>query len=404
MSHATVPVKTQHTFLSSVEALAPVIKASSADLERAVIPEDLVQAFEDAGIFDAWLPAELTGSDFDPVDWLRAIEEISYINGSAGWLAFIVGSNVRMLSWTPEQTRRFREIVGGRLSFAINGVPRGRAIPVEGGYRVSGRWSFSSSSPFSTWHGGASLVMGEHGPVATPDGGVKMILATWPATNSTLYPTWDGLGLRGTGSDDIEVTDLFVPADHVREEFLAVTTDAPAYRVRSLAVLCHGVHALGVAQSALDEFAHLVSSKPWVAPVNSAAPVSAPMGHSQSHRIAFAKADALVRAARALLYSAVDAALVAVENTEKTPLEHDVALRQANIFAVRSSREAIELIFQLAGTSALYKGTLLERAFRDIATASNHFQVVESQYESVGSYLLTKDSDGGPFLAGTPFI
>lgn len=404
MSDVIAPAQVQDSLLSAVAAIEPVIRASSADLEQAVIPEELVQAFEDAGILDAWLPAELTGRDFDPIDWLKAIEEISRLEGSAGWLAFIVGSNIRMLAWTPEQVTRFREIAGGRLAFAINGMPRGRAVPVDGGYLVTGRWSFASSAPFSTWHGGASLVMGQDGPQLLPDGRAKMILATWPATQSILHRTWDGLGLRGTGSDDIEVTDLFVPADQVREEFLAVAVDAPSYRLRQLVTLTHGVHALGVAQAALDEFARIVSSRPAPVAVNSAAPVSAPMGHLQSHRVAFAEADAMVRAARGLLYGAVDAALDSVADAAEAPLEQNVALRQANIFAVRSSREAVDRIFQISGTGAVYRGGLLERAFRDVATAANHFQVVESQYESVGSYLLTRDSAGGPVIAGTPFI
>lgn len=403
MPEAEVATTLTHALLAAVPTLEPVIRASTADLDQATIPDELVRAFEEAGIYDAWFPPELTGKEIDGIDWLQAIEAISRIDGSAGWLAFIGGANVRMLAWDAETIERFRETTGGRFSSAVSGMPRGRAIPVEGGYRLTGRWSFASSAPVATWHGGGALVFGEDGPQFTPDGRAKLILALWPATESTLHKTWDGLGLRGTGSDDIEVVDLFIPANQVREEFLAVTWDSPAMRVREFPGLTHGAHALGVAQAALDDFARIVSSRPVAEAPKSAAPVSAPMGHLQSHRMVFAKADAMVRAARGLFYSAVETALASVVDAEEVPLEYKVALRQANVFAVRSSREAVDLLFQIAGTGAVYRGGVLERAFRDIATGANHFQVVESQYESVGSYLLTKDAADGPILAGMPF-
>lgn len=404
MPDAAVAVQTERSLLSAVSALEPIIRASAADLEQAVIPDQLVRAFEDAGIYDAWHPTELTGKTLDPADWLRMIEEISRIDGSAGWLAFIGASNVRMAGWDAAEIVRFREMTGGRLLAAISGMPRGRAVPVEGGYRLTGRWAFASSAPVATWHAGGALIFGKDGPELTADGNVQMIIATWPATQSTLHKTWDGLGLRGTGSDDIEVIDLFVPTDQVRNDILPVTSNAPIVRIRQLAVLAHGAHALGVAQAAVDEYARIVSSKPLTGPQAPGAPGAAPMGHMQSHRVTFAKADAMVRAARALLYSAVESAVASVEESGQALLEHNAALRQANVFAVRSSREAVDMIFQISGTGAVYRGGVIERAFRDIATAANHFQVVESQYESVGSYLLTKDASGGPNIVGQPFM
>jgi hypothetical protein len=79
-------------------------------------------------------------------------------------------------------------------------------------------------------------------------------------------------------------------------------------------------------------------------------------------------------------------------------------LREANIFTVRTAREAVGLIFEMAGSSAVYRGRVIEQAFRDINTAANHTNYVETAYTAVGSYFLTRDGDGGPQVAGRPFL
>jgi alkylation response protein AidB-like acyl-CoA dehydrogenase len=81
-----------------------------------------------------------------------------------------------------------------------------------------------------------------------------------------------------------------------------------------------------------------------------------------------------------------------------------VRLREANVFAVRSSKEAVGLIFEMAGSSAVYRGRVIEQAFRDISTAANHTNYVDTAYTAIGSYFLTRDREGGPEIAGRPFF
>ena len=85
-------------------------------------------------------------------------------------------------------------------------------------------------------------------------------------------------------------------------------------------------------------------------------------------------------------------------------LELRVRLREANVFTVRAAREAVSLIFEIAGSSAVYRGRIIEQAFRDINTAANHTNYVESAYTAIGSYFLTRDREGGPQIAGRPFL
>jgi alkylation response protein AidB-like acyl-CoA dehydrogenase len=149
---------------------------------------------------------------------------------------------------------------------------------------------------------------------------------------------------------------------------------------------------------AMEAFVDGVNSKPVPGSARHLA-----MGHMQAHQIAFARADAQVRAARALLHETVRAACADAEAGPELSLELRVRLREANIFAVRSAREAVGLIFDMAGSSAVYRGRPIERAFRDINTAAAHTNYVDTAYTAVGSYYLTRDREGGPQIAGRPF-
>jgi indole-3-acetate monooxygenase len=382
-------------------SLEPLIRAHAEDLEEGRVPPPLVDALYDAGVFKAMLPREVGGLEVEPVEWLQMIEELARINASVGWMAFIQ-SGVGLTFLDPERFQRFRERGGGRLILAMNlGRMGGKAIKVEGGYRVSGRWPFASGSPFATWLGGLSTVCDSGGsPSLDANGQPQRLLAIWPADQARLIDTWDGLGLRGTGSGDFEVSDLFVPQEQVNTEFFGASIyDRALFRIREMPEVGHGAHALGVASAAVESFVAAVNTRPVPGSMRHMV-----MGHMQAHQIAFARADALIRAARALLYETVRAAYEDAKANQELALELRVRLREANIFTVRTAREAVGLIFEMAGSSAVYRGRVIEQAFRDINTAANHTNYVETAYTAIGSYFLTRDRPGGPEVAGRPFL
>jgi alkylation response protein AidB-like acyl-CoA dehydrogenase len=277
----------------------------------------------------------------------------------------------------------------------------GRAVRTDGGYRITGRWPFASGSPFATWLGGMSVVCGDDGsPVTDASGQPQRLLAIWPADQARLIDTWDGLGLRGTGSGDFEISDLFVPDEQVNPGFYGPPAyDRALFRIKEMPEVGHGAHALGIASAALEAFTSAVNAKPAQGSARQAA-----MGHQQAHQIAFARADALVRAARALLHGTVRAAYADASVHPELSLELRVRLREANIFAVRAAKDAVGLIFDMAGSSAVYRGRPIEQAFRDISTAANHTNYMEAAYAAVGSYYLTRDREEGPEIAGRPFF
>ena len=382
-------------------SLEPLIREHAEVIEQARMPAPLVDALHDAGVFRAMLPHELGGLEAEPVEWLQMIEELSRINASVGWNAFIQ-SGIGLTFLDPETFERFRERGGGRLILAMNlGRMAGKAVRVEGGYRVSGRWPFASGSPFATWLGGMSMVCDEDGsPVLRANGLPQPLLAIWPADQARIIDTWDGLGLRGTGSGDFEISGLFVPDEQVNTElFGAPNYDRALFRIKEMPEIGHGAHALGVASAALESFVAAVNSKPLPGSSRQLA-----MGHMQAHQIAFARADVLVRAARTLLHETVRAAYDDAAVHAELDLELRVRLREANIFTVRAAKEAVGLIFEMAGSSAVYRGRVIEQAFRDINTAANHTNYVESAYTAIGSYFLTRDRENGPEIAGRPFL
>jgi indole-3-acetate monooxygenase len=382
-------------------SLEPLIREHAAALEQGSIPPPLVEALYDAGVFKAMLPREVGGLEAEPVEWLRMIEEFARINASVGWMAFIQ-SGVGLTFLDPERFERFRLRGGGRLILAMSlGRLGGTAVRAEGGYRISGRWPFASGSPYATWLGGMSAVCDAAGaPVLDATGQPQRLLAIWPADQARIIDTWDGLGLRGTGSGDIEIADLFVPDEQVNPGFYGPPTyDRALFRIKEMPEVGHGAHALGIASAALESFVEAVNSRPIPGSSRHMA-----MGHMQAHQIAFAQADVLVRSARALLHDTVRAAYEDVKASQELAIELRVRLREANIFSVRSAKEAVGLIFEMAGSSAVYRGRAIEQAFRDINTAANHTNYVESAYSSIGSYFLTRDRVGGPEIAGRPFF
>jgi indole-3-acetate monooxygenase len=389
------------SLIDIAHSLEPLIREHAEALEERRIPPPLVEALYDAGVFRAMLPREVGGLEAEPVEWLQMIEELARINASVGWLAFIQ-SGVGLTFLDPERFERFRQRAGGRLMIAMSlGRLGGKAVKAEGGYRISGRWPFASGSPFATWLGGMSIVSDSGGsPVLDASGQPQRLLAIWPADQARLIDTWDGLGLRGTGSGDFEVADLFVPDDQVNPGFYgAPAYDRALFRMKEMPEVGHGAHALGIASAALESFVGAVNARPLPGSTRQMT-----MGHMQAHQIAFARADALVRAARALLHETVRAAYEDAEANPELSLELRVRLREANIFTVRSAKEAVGLIFDMAGSSAVYRGRSIEQAFRDINTAANHTNYMYTAYTAIGSYFLTRDRAGGPEIAGRPFF
>lgn len=160
-----------------IARVVPVIRkhAASGEAERRLAPE-VVAAMIDAGVFRCWIPQALSGLELDPISALRLFEGIAHADGSAGWVASN-SANVALGGQILPDAGAAEVFGDPRTLPAVAAFPPGAAVPVEGGYRVSGQWNFGSGCHYATWLASAALVMDGEAPRLGPDGNPVMALA-----------------------------------------------------------------------------------------------------------------------------------------------------------------------------------------------------------------------------------
>jgi indole-3-acetate monooxygenase len=374
-------------------SLEPLIRRHQDELESGRgMPAELVDALYDRGVFRAFMPRELGGLEVDLLEWLDMIEELSRINGSVGWNAFI-NSGI-----TPLPAERVRRILDGERWITAGSIGRaaGRARRVDGGYRISGRWPFTSGAPFATYLFTLSLLHDDRDELVL-DPATRLptpVVAIFPASQVTIHDNWDGLGLRGTGSVDIEVRDQFVPDDRIPVDILTGPYGGRLFRATSFVLMGHAAHALGIGRCAIDAFVDLVQRTQQRPAQGSQR--QARLGQQQVHRIAVARAESLVQSARLFAWNAAARGWADAQDNEVVDYHLRVLMAQAMIHSARAVKEAVGLLLECAGSSGVHRGRDLERCHRDIATAAQHTLMLETSYETIGQYYLTRSLPGGP--------
>ncbi|MGD0529901.1 MAG: acyl-CoA dehydrogenase family protein [Polyangiaceae bacterium] len=359
-------------------AAARIIAPLADATERARrLPEEAVRALVDAGVFKLLVPRGLGGAEASAPTLLAVLEEIARADGSAGWCAMIGASSGLMSGYLDEAVAR--EVYGPPDAITC-GVfaPMGRAVREGDGLRVSGRWPFASGCEHSAWRMGGVVVEGEP-PTAT----VKSVL--FRADETRVLDTWDTSGLRGTGSHDLEVHSVLVPAERCFS-FMAErrTRGDGALAMSIFGVLASGVAAvaLGIARGALDAIHELARAKLPAGAKRSIA-------HRETVQLAIAGAEAKVRAASAFLReSLAEAAL-----EERPSLRSRAYVRLAASHAARAAAEAVDLAYEAGGASSIYAKNPLQRRFRDVHVATQHAMVGPLAATLAGRVLLDVESD-----------
>lgn len=371
---------------SAAEAIAPL--GARIEAERR-LPAAAVEALVAAGVFKLLVPRVYGGSQAHPATLLAVIEQIAQADGSAGWCAMIGATSGLMSIHLDDDVAR--EVYGPADAITC-GVfaPMGRAVKTGGGYRVSGRWPFASGCEHSRWRMGGALVLTESGgvpaellPSGTPD--VRSIL--FRADETKVIDTWDTSGLRGTGSHDLEVTEIVVP----RERTFSLLTGQPkhaGYTLPFFGVLASGVAAvgLGIARSALDTFVTMAKSK---TPPGS----KRTLAHRELVQLDVAKAEARLRSARAFLYEALAEATAVACPTDTPSLEARARLRLAASHAAEEAAAVTAIAYQAGGGSAIYTKSPLQRQFRDAHVVTHHVMVSSTATTLAGRVLLDLDTD-----------
>ncbi len=250
--------------LVAARALGPGVRAAADRIEHGRrLPDDVVTALAEAGLFRLCVPETLGGSESDPATLVAVVETIGAADGSAGWCVAIGATSGLLSGYLDEPVAR--AIYGPHA--AISGgvfAPKGTATPVDGGYRVTGRWPFASGCQHCAWLMGGTLVVDGGKPRLLASGAPDVRLMVFPAADATVIDTWSVAGLAGTGSHDIAVDDVFVPA----ERSVSLITDAPResrplYLFPVFGLLAIGIAAvaLGIARAAIDELVVLAGGK-----------------------------------------------------------------------------------------------------------------------------------------------
>jgi alkylation response protein AidB-like acyl-CoA dehydrogenase len=368
--------------LDAVLSLVPKIAARGDEIESARrLPPDLVDALVAAGCFRSLVPRSHGGSDLGLPAHMRLLGELAAADGSVGWTVMIGSQAPVIFGLLPRAT--FDAIYGAGPDVIVAGAfnPTGMATPVDGGFRVSGRWSFASGCQHAPWFIAHCLV---------DDGRMPPLrMAVLPAADVEVQDTWWVSGLRGTGSHHFVVEDVFVADDHtmsIVEPRHCV--DGPLWRIPELSAstLMIASVALGIVRGAVDDIAALATGK---VPAFADATLAAnPLFQNQ-----FGETEARLRAATAALYVEAEAAWAkATAGTPLTP-EDRARIRATTTWVTRTAASIVDVAYAAGGGTALYDTSPLQRRLRDIHAVTQHFALKPDTFTLAGAVLTGQDPD-----------
>ena len=367
---------------NEIDTVAQQIAAAAREMSTQIdddrrLPEELVALLGESGLLRAGAPAEVRGLELPPGVALRCAEAVARGNASAGWCVSIAITSSLLVAYLPASSRDalFGE---GRGVAAGVWAPRGTGRTVDGGVVVSGRWAFCSGILHADMMFAGCLV---------DDRRVPSVVALLKDDLEVL-DTWHTLGLRGTGSHDTLADEVFVPADRVFSLFDGPILDRPLYRfpVFGFFALSIAAAALGNARAAIDDLVELASAKKGLGSTRT-------LAERPATQAAVATAESALGAARALYYQAIETAWQASQDSEGVSVATRNRLRLAATHATRTSADVVRDMYDLAGGSAIYDSSPLQRRFRDAYTATAHFQVNEASRELPGRILLDQPAD-----------
>jgi alkylation response protein AidB-like acyl-CoA dehydrogenase len=349
------------------------------------LPPRLVDELHAANLFRMWLPRAIGGAELPPLAFLAVIEELSRQDGSLGWCAVIPAGYGRLAGALEEDVARKIFATGmGVLVGTLN--PTGKAVAAPGGYRVTGRWSYGSFIGYGDWVLGNCITADATGPRQAGDGGPEFRLCLFPRADVEVFDIWHVGGLRATGSNDFQVTDLFVPERHTIPlvDFQPPPRrPGPLYAVpmTSTFVSCIATVALGIARAAIESLIEIGAEKRTAG--SSTVLRDKPMAQAD-----LARAEALLGAGRAYLFGELGTMWEDAVAGRAIELRARAAVRLAACHATQCAIQVVDLMYQSAGGAALFQSGRLERCLRDVHAAGQHIAVnMQANLEPVGRVL-----------------
>jgi hypothetical protein len=378
------------TALARARAILPVLDAEGPEIDRRrELTPAAVEAITGQDLLRLLLPKSLGGQEIHALEFCKVTEAVAWADASCGW--FVNQSNVSAATSAAAMPYAAAAAIfdGPRQGLAWGGRHNNsKAIRVEGGYRLTGTWSYASGSRHTTW-------IGAHSAVQNPDGTPHMRYGRpddrsflFPKSQAVITDDWQVLGLRGTGSDTYTVTDLFVPDAHApcREAPEERRETGPLYDIQSTALYAIGFTGvtLGLARRLLETYTALARSRHSKTSLNS-------MANNNAVQREIALLEAKLSAARAFVHEATvqvyEAAVAGALDTDTR-----MRLRLATTYAMNEATDVSVACYRGAGTGAIHDTAPFERRLRDALSASQHMQAMLPLIEMVGRHIIGTDN------------
>jgi alkylation response protein AidB-like acyl-CoA dehydrogenase len=374
-------------------AIQPTLREYREELEREQrMPKALFEQLREAGFYKMVIPRALGGLEVDPLTYLRVIELLAQGVGSVGWNLGNGGVGQLISLGLPQEG--VEEIYGKRADTVMAGtaVPGGgKAVPVPGGYRVTGHWQFGSGCQEASWMLGSFQVVGDDGePRRHPDGASLYWRGVFAREEAQLVPgSWDVTGLRGTGSFDWTVKDVFLPERRMPQVGIPLENQWARWPglTYQLPVQCwvgphHSAVITGIAGAGLEALIDLAGGK------TPRGRTGALLCENPQVQDAVGRADAILNAGRAYRTTMITELWNTVAAGEETTLEQRARCRLASTYAADCAREAMDLVYRHGGSTSFKRETRLAECWRDLQVVGQTVTLAPEWYPLGGKVYL----------------
>ncbi len=373
--------KEREALLTAARGIAPAIREAADEIEAArQLPEHVVKLLKSVGAFRLIQPRWLGGHDADPVTQIMFIEEIAKADASAGWCVMI-GCDGGFVTRELERDVARRMYADIEVATCGAAFPPGEARRVKGGYIASGRWPYLSGITHAEWVQFSCRLVGQDGE---KDGSPRFIRLVANRSEVTLLDTWRTGGMRGTGSHDVEVRELFIPSERSipQRPSTMSTPDDPLRHPVWLLPKHLGV-PLGLVRAAHDEVLDMARERTAVRGLLSEDPLThATLGETAAR----------IAACRAYALSAADTAWQEVCRTGNISDANRANLRLAITYVHQECLKVVSELYAISGSAALYTDrSSLDRRLRDMHAMNQHVVLGGSNYAAAGRLLLGQE-------------
>ena len=375
--------KEKHRVLmDAVESVRDTLEANAEESERiGTLALASVEALYESGLLRLKMPHVLGGAEADLVTQLDVLEAVSRIDPSSGWCLMIGAASLGGLAaFLPDDSIEEVFVAGRPPKVAGAAAPTATATPVDGGYRVTGHWQFGSGIQHAEWvSAGARVAAG------APPGYPRQLRMIMPRHKVKVHDNWQVMGLRGTGSCDFSVDDLFVPDGFAWDSTLTEPVRGGAlYRLGRPGFVTneHSAFALGVARRALDMVTEVAASKTrGYNSVNL-------LANRPAFQWALGECDMRLRAARSLNVEILNEAWQSVCAGHTPPPPLQAQMRSCATYTTDVAVDVTSRAFHYGGGAALFTTSILQQCLRDVHAAAQHQMVSDTAYENHGQFLL----------------